>query len=75
MSNIKNILPYIQMGLSVLLIASILLQQRGAGLSGTFGGGGMEYSTKRGAEKVLFYATVVIAALFIATSILTIRLS
>ena len=63
------------MGLSVLLVIGILLQQRGAGLSGTFGGSGLEYSTKRGAEKILFYATIVIAALFIAASILAIRLA
>ena len=69
----NTILPYIQVGLSILLIAAILLQQRGAGLSGTFGGGGMEYSTKRGAEKILYYATIVIAALFVITSILTVR--
>ncbi len=68
-------LPYIQMGLSVLLIAAILLQQRGAGLSGTFGGSGIEYSTKRGAEKILFYATIVLAVLFIAVSVISIRLA
>lgn len=72
---IKSILPYIQLALSLLLVGSILLQQRGSGLSGAFGGGSMEYSTKRGAEKVLFYATIVIAALFIAVAIVSIRLA
>jgi protein translocase SecG subunit len=72
---LKTIIPYVQIVLSVLLMAGILLQQRGTGLSSTFGGSGMEYSTKRGAEKVIFYATVVIAALFIAASIISVRLS
>ena len=75
MATIKTLLPYVQIVLSLLLIGSILLQQRGTGLSGTFGGGGMEYSTKRGAEKILFYATIGIAILFIAISIFAIRLA
>ncbi|OGN05195.1 MAG: preprotein translocase subunit SecG [Candidatus Yanofskybacteria bacterium RIFCSPHIGHO2_02_FULL_44_12b] len=64
------LLTYAQITISVLLIVSILLQQKGsAGLSSTFGGSSMEYSTKRGAEKVLFYATIVLAVLFLAISI------
>ena len=62
-------LTYIQITISVLLIVSILLQQRGGGLSSTFGGGMMEYSTKRGAEKILFYATIVLAILFLGISV------
>jgi len=61
-------LPYIQIILAVLLAGSILLQQRGTGLSSTFGGSSMEYSTKRGAEKVVFYASIIIAILFLAVS-------
>jgi len=57
------------------LIGGILLQQRGTGLSSTFGGSGLEYSTKRGAEKIIFYATIVIAILFIVASIVSVRLS
>ncbi len=62
-------LPYIQIILAVLLAGAILLQQRGTGLSSTFGGSSMEYSTKRGAEKVIFYTSIVIAILFLAVSI------
>lgn len=71
----ENIVTYIQMGLAVLLVAGILIQQKGAGLSSTFGGSGLEYSTKRGAEKVIFYATVVISILFIAISIYRVSIS
>ena len=49
---------------SVLLIISILLQNRGAGLGGIFGGEGNIYRTKRGAEKVIFIATIVLAIIF-----------
>ena len=64
-----QILTYAQIGLSLLLIAAILLQQRGTGLSSTFGGGSLEYSTKRGAEKIIFWATIVLAILFLAVSV------
>lgn len=61
-----NILSYIQIILAVLLTISILLQQRGTGLSGIFGGSSLEYSTKRGVEKFTFYSTIVLAILFVA---------
>jgi len=67
--NIIKIITYSQIILSFFLIAGILLQQRGTGLSSTFGGSSMEYSTKRGAEKIIFYATIVTAVLFIAVSV------
>ncbi len=65
----QNILTYVQVGSAVLLIISILLQQRGQGLGSGIGGTGMEYSTKRGVEKGVFYVTIVMAILFIGVSI------
>ena len=61
----------IQIILSLLLIITVLLQQRGGGLGSAFGsGGGSEvYSTRRGVEKVLFAATIIIAVLFVITAI------
>lgn len=64
-----KIIAYSQIILAVLLVGAILLQQRGGGISTVFGGSSMEYSTKRGAEKVIFYATIVFAVLFIGVSI------
>lgn len=56
--------------ISVLLILAILAQNRGAGLSAALGGGGDTITTtKRGAEKVLYNATVILAILFVLTSI------
>ncbi len=50
---------------SLLLILAILLQNRGAGLGGIFGGEGNIYRTKRGVEKVLFIATIVLGITFL----------
>jgi protein translocase SecG subunit len=69
------IITIIQIVLAALLIIAILLQQRGAGLSGAFGGGeGSVYSTRRGAEKIIFISTIVIAVLFFGISFLRIIL-
>lgn len=54
----------IQIVLSVLLIIVVLLQQKGGGVGGVFGGSSNVYSTKRGLDKILFYATIVLAILF-----------
>lgn len=64
-------LSIVQIAISVLLVVAILLQQRGSGLSVTFGGGGGGefYHSRRGIEKVLFYATIVLAFLLLAVSI------
>ncbi|MFZ6015276.1 MAG: preprotein translocase subunit SecG [Patescibacteria group bacterium] len=68
------ILPIIQIVLSVLLVTAILLQQRGSGLGAAFGGEGTVFRTKRGIEKGLHYATIIIAILFFITSILNVLL-
>ncbi len=65
----KNILTYVQIGSAVLLVLSILLQQRGEGLGSGIGGSGMEYSTKRGVEKGVFYATIALTVIFLGVSI------
>lgn len=64
-------LPYAEIVLSLLLILGIVLQQRGAGLGGAFGGDNFAstFYKRRGAEKFLFYATIVVALLYVATAI------
>jgi preprotein translocase subunit SecG len=54
---------------AILLMLAILLQNRGAGLGDVFGGSGGVYLTKRGLEKKLFIATIVLAAIFILLSL------
>lgn len=69
--SIAESIPYIQIILSILLVTGILLQQTDAGLGSAFGGGdsfSSGYHTKRGAEKTLFIATIVLAILFVATT-------
>ncbi len=61
---IDTILNIVQIIISILLIIAILLQARGTGLGGVFGGSGEIFRTKRGIEKSLFITTIVLAVLF-----------
>ena len=65
-----NLLYIFQIIVSILLITLILLQAKGTGLGSAFGGGGASFHSKRGMEMVIFRATLVIATLFIAISII-----
>ena len=69
MNKIISALPAIQIILSVLLIIAVLLQARGAGVGEAFGGSGAVYRTRRGVEKNLFRATIILGILFAATSL------
>jgi preprotein translocase subunit SecG len=64
-----------QMIVSVALMASILLQARGAGLGATFGGDSSVYRSRRGIEKRLFQFTIILAVLFVIFSIAAFRLT
>lgn len=71
MESLTAALPYVQITLSLLLIAGIVLQHRGASLGGAFGGDNFAstFYKRRGAEKFLFGATIVFAVLFTASAI------
>ena len=60
---------YAQIIASIILVALIALQQRGTALGSAFGGGGEFYSSRRGAQKKLFYATIATAGAFIVLGI------
>lgn len=62
-------LIFAQIVISALLTISILLQNRGAGLSATFGGDSGGYYTKRGFEKFLYWSTVALGALFLVIAV------
>jgi len=66
----QTIFNIIQIILAVILILIVLLQQKGTGLSGVFGGSSNVYSTKRGVDKILHYTTIVVSVLFFALSFL-----
>jgi preprotein translocase subunit SecG len=58
-----------QILVSIALIAAILLQARGTGLSGTFGGDSAVYRSRRGIEKRLWQFTIVLLVLFVTFSV------
>ncbi len=64
-------MPYAQIALSALLILGIILQTRGASLGGAFGADNYAstFYKRRGAEKFMFNATIVIAVLFVLSVI------
>lgn len=66
---VAGVLPYIQIILSVVLIVCVLLQQTGASIGGAFGGDNFSaaYHTRRGLEKTLFYTTIIVSVLFVAS--------
>ena len=64
----------IQIVLAALLITVILLQSKGAGLGQAWGGGGEFYRSKRGVEKILFRATIILAAIFFIWSIVLVTI-
>jgi len=60
----------VQLGLSVIIITLILLQERSGGISGLLGGSGATfYQTRRGLEKFIFRGTVVLALVFIGIAL------
>ena len=64
-----------QIIISLLLVIAILMQQRGTGSSAIMGGSSASYYTKRGFEKILYVASIVLAVLFLAAAIINIVVS
>lgn len=63
--SIDSILQIVMIGSAVLLMVSILLQQRGATLGAGFGSSGELYTTRRGVDKNLFEVSIVFAVIFV----------
>jgi len=61
--------------IAILLIISILLQNKGAGLSGTFGGGFEGYYTKRGFERFLVFFSIFLATTFVILAVINLILT
>ncbi len=70
----KEFLPYLQIIVSVLLIASILLQKGGAAMGSAFGQGEDFHTERRGADKTLFISTIVLSVVFIVLALLNLIL-
>jgi len=75
MTSLIAFLPAIQATLSVLLVLVILPQSRGTAVGSAFGGAGTIYRTKRGMEKWLMRATIVIGIIFTIVSLLRVILT
>jgi protein translocase SecG subunit len=73
---VLSVLPYIQIILSILLVAAILLQQRGSSLGGAFGGDNFSsaFNKRRGAEEFLFRFSIGVSILFVFSTFLNILL-
>ncbi len=64
--------PFLSIGqiiVGLAVIAAILLQARGTGLSGTFGGDSAVYRSRRGVERRLWQFTIVLIVLFVLFSL------
>jgi preprotein translocase subunit SecG len=68
---VNPILALGQIIVSIALIFAILLQARGTGLSGTFGGDSAVYRSRRGVERRLWQFTIVLLALFVIFSLVS----
>ncbi len=61
----KNYLDIALIIISVLLILSVILQSKGAGLGGLTGAdAGTVFTARRGVERTLFWTTIILSALF-----------
>lgn len=65
-------LQVIQIIVAIALIALVLLQTKGAGLGGIFGGEGGIYRTRRGVEKTLYQATIALSVVFFLVSLIAV---
>ncbi len=66
--------PFLALGqiiVSIALIFAILLQARGTGLSGTFGGDSAVYRSRRGIERRLWQFTLILLGLFVVFSLVS----
>lgn len=70
----KPVLIILQIAVSVLLVAVVLLQVKGTGLGSTFGGSSQLYQSKKGVEKIVFNGTVFLTIVFGLLSLLAVVL-
>ena len=67
------VITIIQIVVALSLIVVVILQNRGSDTGMAYGASaGQSYRSKQGLEKFLFYATIILAALFAGFSILSV---
>ena len=74
---LQGILPYAQIALSALLIVAVVFQRTGSSLGGAFGADNFSagFHTRRGLEKTLFRATIVLGVLFALSAFVNLLIS
>lgn len=70
----QNSILMVHVIFGVLFIFSVLVQDKGTGLSAAFGGSGGFYASQRGAAKVFHYVTLVLCLGFFLTALLYVML-
>ncbi len=75
--NVLNGLMIAQIIVAILIIASILVQNRGEGVGELFGGsgGGEHFRSRRGMEAFLYYGTIVLVLVFVTLSFTIVKFS
>lgn len=71
----NRVITIAQIVVSVTVIGAILLQNRGEGLGGLFGGGGEVFRTRRGIENTLHYITIALVIILVGLSLLNTYIS
>lgn len=66
---ISTILSIAHLVIAALLVIAILLQQKGSGIGGAFGGTTGVYTTRRGVDRILFNITIAFSILFFAIAL------
>ena len=64
----------LQLITSIFLIVIIIIQVRGQSIN-IFGGGGDNFRTRRGFEKILFQLTIIVSVIFVSLGLINAALS
>lgn len=68
----NQVISILQITVSLLLVSAILLQVKGQGLGSTFGSTSETFRTKRGMEKILHFATIILIVVFLVLSLISV---
>ncbi len=72
---LSALLQIVTIGSAILMVACILLQARGASLGAGFGSSGELFTTRRGIDKNLYEATIVLAVVFVMSILVNLILA
>jgi len=67
-----SIYDYIALGAMIIMTVLILVQTRGATLGAGLGGGGEINTVRRGADKSIFWLTIVFASIFVGSLVISV---